>query len=124
MVLNTSAAVANGKILGGNITERALSQYIGEYRTVTLPLRNYFVPFNSTNKFSFAGVQGAREYTLAKGAPEKLVPLCDYYWDEEGRCLPFTEGMQQTLEKRMLELAERAVRMLALCTYPQQVKGT
>ena len=124
IVLNTSAAVANGKILGGNITERALSQYIGGYRTVTLPLRNYFVPFNSANKYSFAGVQGTREYTLAKGAPEKLVPLCEYYWDEEGRRLPFTECMRQALEKRMLELAERAVRMLALCTYPQQVKGT
>ena len=124
VALNTSAAVANGKILGGNITERALSQYIGDYRTQILPLRNTFVPFNSANKYSFASVQGTREYTLAKGAPEKLVPLCEYYWDEEGRRLPLTESMRQALEKRMLELAKRAIRMLALCTYPQHVEGT
>ena len=81
VILNTSAAVAEGKILGGNITEQALSRYIGDYRAVGLPLRSTFVPFNSANKYSFAGVQGSREYTLAKGAPENLLPLCEYYWD-------------------------------------------
>ena len=124
VVLNTSAAVADGKILGGNITEQALSRYIGDYRTVNLPLRNNFIPFNSANKYSFAGVQGAREYTLAKGAPENLLALCDYYWDAEGRRLPLTEAMKQSLDARMLELARRAVRMLALCTYPGTVAGS
>ena len=123
VVLNTSAAMAEGKILGGNITEQALSRYIGDYRTVNLPLRNTFVPFNSASKYSFAGVQGVREYTLAKGAPENLLALCDYYWDEEGRCLPLTDAMKQLLEDRMLELAGRAIRMLALCTYPGAVTG-
>lgn len=121
VVLNTSAAVTDGKILGGNITERALNKYIGDYRVQDMPLRTNFVPFNSANKYSFASVQGAREYTLAKGAPEKLVALCDYYWDEEGRCLPLTDAMKKTLDDRMLELAGRAIRMLALCTYPQVV---
>ena len=124
VVLNTSAAVAGGKILGGNITEQALSRYIGDYRTVNLPLRNNFTPFNSANKYSFAGVQGVREYTLAKGAPENLLALCDYYWDAEGRRLPLTEAMKQSLDARMLELARRAVRMLALCTYPGTVEGS
>ncbi len=123
VALNTSAAMAEGKILGGNITEQALSRYIGDYRTVNLPLRNTFVPFNSASKYSFAGVQGVREYTLAKGAPENLLALCDYYWDEEGRCLPLTDAMKQLLEDRMLELAGRAIRMLALCTYPGVVTG-
>ena len=124
VVLNTSAAMAEGKILGGNITEQALSRYIGDYRTVNLPLRNTFVPFNSASKYSFAVVQGAREYALAKGAPENLLALCDYYWDEEGRCLPLTEDMKQSLDAKMLELAGRAIRMLALCTFPRTVYGS
>ena len=124
VVLNTSAAVADGKILGGNITEQALSRYIGDYRAAGLPLRNTFVPFNSANKYSFAGVQGSREYTLAKGAPENLLPLCDYYWDGEGRRLAFTEAMKQSLDDRMLELAGRAIRMLALCTCRGIVPGS
>ena len=107
VMLNTSAAVANGRILGGNITERALGEYIGDFRMQALPLRDAFVPFNSANKYSFAVVRGACEYTLVKGAPEKLLPMCDYYRDEEGRRLPLTESMQQALETRMLELAGR-----------------
>jgi len=124
VVLNTSAAVADGKILGGNITEQALGRYIGAYRTAELPRRSSFTPFNSANKYSFAGVQGHGEYTLAKGAPETLLALCDHYWDENGRCLPLTEDMKQSLDDRMLELARRAVRMLALCTCPGNVAGT
>ena len=123
VVLNTSAAVAEGAILGGNITERALTRYIGSYRKRKMPLRNTFVPFNSTSKYSFAGVLGSSEYTLAKGAPEKLLPCCDFYWDENGRCLPFTEDMKQSLDARMAELAGRAIRMLALCTFPRTVYG-
>ena len=124
VVLNTSAAVADGKILGGNITEQALSRYIGDYRAAGLPLRNTFVPFNSASKYSFAGVQGTREYTLAKGAPENLLPLCEYYWDGEGRRLAFTEAMKQSLDERMTELAGRAIRMLALCTCRGIVPGS
>lgn len=123
VVLNTSAAVAEGAIVGGNITERALTRYIGDYHKLQMPLRNTFVPFNSATKYSFAGVQGASEYTLAKGAPEKLLQYCDYYWDEKGHCLPFTEAMKQALDEKMVELAGRAIRMLALCTFPKSVYG-
>ena len=123
VVLNTSAAVAEGAIVGGNITERALTRYIGDYRKLQMPLRNTFVPFNSATKYSFAGVQGASEYTLAKGAPEKLLQYCDYYWDDKGHCLPFTEAMKQSLDEKMVELAGRAIRMLALCTFPKAVYG-
>ena len=123
VVLNTSAAVAEGAIVGGNITERALTRYIGDYRKLQMPLRNTFVPFNSATKYSFAVVQGAGEYTLAKGAPEKLMQYCNYYWDEKGHCLPFTEAMKQSLDEKMVELAGRAIRMLALCTFPKPVYG-
>ena len=32
VVLNTSAAVSDGAMVGGNMTERALSNYVGSYR--------------------------------------------------------------------------------------------
>lgn len=123
VVLNTSAAVAEGAIVGGNITERALTRYIGDYRKRKMPLRITFTPFNSVSKYSFAGLQSSVEFTLAKGAPEKLLQSCDYYWDEKGRCLPFTETMKQSLDEKMAELAGRAIRMLALCTFPKIVYG-
>lgn len=124
VVLNTSAAVSEGKIIGGNMTEAALSRYLGCYRTQEVPQRQHFVPFNSTSKYSWAQVASANDtYCLVKGAPEKLLLRTDFYWDAEGRRLPLTAGMKQQLDARMLELAGQAMRMLALCSYEGAVDG-
>ena len=124
VVLNTSAAVSEGKIIGGNMTEAALSRYLGSYRTQEVPQRQHFVPFNSTSKYSWAQVASAGDtYCLVKGAPEKLLLRTDFYWDAEGRRLPLTAGMKQQLDARMLELAGQAMRMLALCSYEGAVDG-
>lgn len=124
VVLNTSAAVSDGKIIGGNMTEAALSRYLGSYRTQEVPQRQHFVPFNSTSKYSWAQVASANNtYCLVKGAPEKLLLRTGFYWDAEGRRLPLTAGMKQQLDARMLELAGQAMRMLALCSYEDAVDG-
>lgn len=124
VVLNTSAAVSEGKIIGGNMTEAALSRYLGSYRTQEVPQRQHFVPFNSTSKYSWAQVASAKDtYCLVKGAPEKLLLRTGFYWDAEGRRLPLTAGMKQQLDARMLELAGQAMRMLALCSYEGAVDG-
>ena len=124
VVLNTSAAVSEGKIVGGNMTEAALSRYLGSYRMQEVPQRQHFVPFNSTSKYSWAQVASANDtYCLVKGAPEKLLLRTGFYWDAEGRRLPLTAGMKQQLDARMLELAGQAMRMLALCSYEGAVDG-
>ncbi len=118
VVLNTSATVTDGKIIGGNMTENALSKFIGDYRTQNAGERLHFVPFNSANKFSWALVSKNNErYCLVKGAPEKLVQQASYYWDADGNRQPLTEAMKQSLDNKMLELAGSAIRMLALCSY-------
>ena len=46
-VINTSAAVnEEGKIIGGNMTETALSAYMEGYKTDLGVTRTHFVPFN------------------------------------------------------------------------------
>ena len=118
VVLNTSATVTDGKIIGGNMTENALSKFIGDYRANENVKRLHFVPFNSANKFSWALVSKNNErYCLVKGAPEKLVQQASYYWDADGNRQPLTKAMKQSLDNRMLELAGSAIRMLALCSY-------
>ncbi len=119
VVLNTSAVVSDGAILGGNMTEAALNRFLGSYRMAAVPVREHFVPFNSANKYSWAQVRPAGEapYCLVKGAPEKLLLRTVYYWDAQGRRLPLTDAMRETLEQRMLQLAGKAMRMLALCSY-------
>ena len=124
VVLNTSAAVSDGAMVGGNMTERALSNYVGSYRMEEMLHRDKFIPFNSANKYSWAAVSGNGErYCLAKGAPEKLSLQTSHYWDAEGNRQPLTEEMKKTLDDRMLELAADAIRMLALCTYESDIEG-
>ena len=124
VVLNTSAAVSDGAMVGGNMTERALSNYVGSYRMEEMLHRDKFIPFNSANKYSWAAVSGNSErYCLAKGAPEKLILQTSHYWDAEGNRQPLTEEMKKTLDDRMLELAADAIRMLALCTYESDIEG-
>lgn len=74
-VINTSAAVnEEGKIIGGNMTETALSAYMEGYKTDLGVTRTHFVPFNSTNKYSWAHVTGTYDLCLVKGAPENSFP--------------------------------------------------
>ncbi len=124
IVLNTSAAVADGKIVGGNMTEAALGRYLGEYRMRETPPVQRFVPFNSANKYSFAVVAGTEgSYCLLKGAPEKLLLHTDFYQDGQGRRLPLTAAMKLALEEKMLQQAAASIRMLALCTYANSLDG-
>ncbi|MBQ8417017.1 MAG: calcium-translocating P-type ATPase, PMCA-type [Phascolarctobacterium sp.] len=124
VVLNTSATVTDGKIVGGNMTETALSKYIGDYRMLTAGERSHFVPFNSANKYSWAKVTTANQsYCLVKGAPEKLVQQADFYWSEDGSRQPLTPAMKASLDTRMLELAGDAIRMLALCSYEESLES-
>ena len=120
VLINTSSTVTDGKIVGGNMTEAALNNYVGAYRLPELPQRQRFTPFNSANKYSWAQVapaDGSAAYCLIKGAPEKLLQATDWYWSKDGSRLPLTDEMKAALDNRMLELAGQAMRMLALCTY-------
>ncbi len=118
VVINTSASVTDGNIIGGNMTETALNKYIGSYRMHNIPERKHFVPFNSASKYSWAQVSSAdEEYCLVKGAPEKLLLRTAYFWDVDGQKKPLTDAMKKALDERMLELAGQAIRMLALCSY-------
>ncbi len=120
VLINTSSTVTDGKIVGGNMTEAALNNYVGDYRLPQLPQRQRFIPFNSANKYSWAQVapaDGGAAYCLIKGAPEKLLQATDWYWSKDGSRLPLTYEMKAALDNRMMEFAGQAIRMLALCTY-------
>ncbi len=81
VTLNTSAAVTQGSIVGGNMTEAALNKFLGDYRMAETPERVRFVPFNSASKYSWAQVKtGGASYCLIKGAREKLLERTAFYF--------------------------------------------
>ncbi|MCH5204054.1 MAG: calcium-translocating P-type ATPase, PMCA-type [Oscillospiraceae bacterium] len=101
------------RVLGGNATERAILGFgIDNPSNADIVTINN-IPFNSTNKYSATQIDGEYELTLIKGAPEKILQRCSHYYDNDGKKQPFTMA---NLNAKIDELANRAIRVLALAT--------
>lgn len=101
------------RVLGGNATERAILGYAmnTECKAEVAAVGN--IPFNSTNKYSATQVMGQYDLSLIKGAPEKILQRCSHYYDKDGKKQPFD---MKKLNDKIDELANRAIRVLALAT--------
>ncbi len=116
---NNGAVIADDKIVGGNMTDRALLGFlIGKD---TAPNANVIdtVPFDSAKKYSMAKVSGDYNLWLIKGAPERLLDKCSYYYDVQGNKQPLNN--HSAINAKIDELANRAIRTLALVTYDGEV---
>ena len=113
--LNTSAVVdANGKVEGGNMTERALIPMINPDRykhiTQTVKVVNK-KPFNSAYKFSaiqFEDTDGTK-YALYKGAPERLLAVATKYTDVNGNVYDIDKASAQKLIEGFMNQAMRVI---------------
>lgn len=101
------------RVIGGNATERAILGFDidGTKKDGITAVGN--IPFNSTNKYSATQIDGARRITLIKGAPEKILQRCATYYDMNGEKQPFD---MNKLNAKIDELANRAIRVLAIAT--------
>lgn len=119
-IKNNTDSVVSGegeslKIVGGNATERAVLGFaVGSTKVFDAP-KVSSIPFNSTNKYSASTVGRNGKYlTLIKGAPEKMLAKCKYYFDQDGARLPLENAA--AINAKMDELATRAIRVLAFAT--------
>lgn len=122
-VKSTSLAVVeDGKVIGGNLTEKALMQYIDikeEYNANVLDVES----FSSDKKYSASYVDINNEkFTFYKGAPEKLFKKCKYYLDEDGNEKELTEEIKEQLSRKMDALANKAMRVLGFAYSKQELK--
>ncbi len=101
------------KVIGGNATERAILGFAAGETCNAKVTAVGNIPFNSTNKYSATQVKGDYDLTLIKGAPEKILQRCSHYWGTDGEKKPFD---MTELNKRIDELANRAIRVLAIAT--------
>lgn len=101
------------KVVGGNATEKAVLGFAADVLPEGVKVEKITsIPFNSTNKYSATQVKGDFNYTLIKGAPEKMLSRCKYYFDENGNKCELTNA--KALDDKINELANRAIRVLAL----------
>lgn len=115
---NTDAVISGSgkstKIIGGNATERAILGFAAGSGVDINAAKVSSIPFNSQNKYSATNITGDYECTLIKGAPEKILNRCKFYYDQNGRKVPFENS--DALNAEIDTLASRAIRVLALAT--------
>lgn len=111
------------KVVGGNVTDKALLNFIGEDVFNTVSNNGVGIEasqgFNSANKFSQAQVAGKTYY---KGAPEKLIAKAKKYLDTDGKIKDINLDV---LNKKIDELADRSMRVLAFgCSESKSVENS
>ncbi len=119
---NTSAVItgegAAARAVGGNATERAILSFAAADAAAKVDVTGS-IPFNSQNKYSASRVEGDYSLSLIKGAPEKILSKCSFYYDIDGTRKPFRSGGSD-VEAKIDELAGRAIRVLALAVSDQK----
>lgn len=111
---NTGAMFdAEHRIIGGNATDKALLNFLGEENFHQLESKQEYLiinsqGFNSANKFSSSQLKMGK--TFYKGAPERLLAKAKSYLDEDGNVVPLN---LELVNKKIDELAAKAMRVLA-----------
>ena len=112
LINNESTYDDKSNIVGGNQTDKAILEFIGNKKINKKIIKNY--PFNSTNKYSKTIIKrNNEEITLIKGAPEIIFPKCNTYYDKNKKRIILNKNkIKEEIEKyvksgsRVLCLAE------------------
>lgn len=101
----------NNKIIGGNITDKALLNYIKEYKCDCSVLKRE--EFNSKNKYMYTKIRyKGRNINLVKGAYEVVGKKCNTYYD----CFlkKHIINNRHIVDKKIKDLSLRKLRVIAL----------
>ena len=117
--MNNSAVFdSNGNITGGNSIDRAVLDMLSPedaQKIQNKAIMKKRVPFSSENKFSAVTLNnGANDFTVYKGAPEKLIEKCKFYLDNDGIVTELTAEKRKALKSHIKGLTEKAMRCIAL----------
>ena len=108
---NSSYFNQENQVVGGNITDRAILEFIKTNPTLKYQ-KLKTIPFDSKNKYSATSINAEKKIMYIKGAPEKILPLCSQYLTESGRKIPFTN--QQSFMKMMDNKTKAGIRVVLL----------
>ena len=101
----------NNKIIGGNITDKAILSFIKEYRIDYELIKKE--PFNSKNKYMYTKIKYKKEtINYLKGAYEVVIKKCNSYYDTEGNIHMLNN--KEIIENKLKQLSGNKLRIIAL----------
>ncbi len=113
--INNASSFDQDKIIGGNITDKAILKFIKKNNLSFY--KEKVIPFSSKEKYAITTIEDDGKIHLIKGAPEKILPFCKYYYNELGN----REKLNITRVKKYIEgKAKEGIRVLLLATSIQK----
>ena len=115
MTINNSSKRGHDKAIGGNITDRALLNFI----ETDIPYVNVkrTIPFDSKLKYS---VVELNDICLIKGAPEVIIPKCVNYYDRN--CHEYSLFNKRDILSFIESKTKDGIRVLAFATFKSKDK--
>lgn len=101
------------KIIGGNITDKALLSFAGQNKKDTIKIIDKIM-FNSQNKYSISIIEkNNKKIKLIKGAPDVLLKYTTNYIDENGKSKYLDK---EKLMSNIKEKTNKGIRAIAIST--------
>ena len=101
------------KIIGGNITDKALLSFAGQNKKDTIKIIDKIM-FNSQNKYSISIIEkNNKKIKLIKGAPDVLLKYTTNYIDENGKSKYLDKEKLMSIIK---EKTNKGIRAIAIST--------
>lgn len=101
------------KIIGGNITDKALLSFTGQNKKDTIKIIDKIM-FNSQNKYSISIIEkNNKKIKLIKGAPDVLLKYTTNYIDENGKSKYLDKEKLMSIIK---EKTNKGIRAIAIST--------
>lgn len=112
---NNSSSASQGKVIGGNSTDRALMSFLLENKLTPEYSQNdvkNFTAFNSNTKRSEITISvNGEDKIFIKGAPEAILAQCTHYYDKDGSLIAWQD--KSPLDNYLTAQAKRSMRLLA-----------
>ncbi len=114
---NASTYDENNKIIGGNITDKAILEFLGNKYVKDLEVLKFF-PFDNKLKYSYVKVKYNEDNIFIKGAYEKLLENCKWYYTSNGNKEKIMDI--NFIKRRIQEKTEKGIRVLTVATCPNE----
>lgn len=108
---NASYIDEENNVIGGNITDRAILKFIKTSKQMNYKKVDS-VSFNSKNKYSKVTIDTLPKTTYIKGAPEKIIPMCNKYLSVNGIKYPIIKN--DNLKRNIENKTNKGIRAIAL----------
>ena len=101
----------NNKIIGGNITDKAILNYVKLYKSKAKVINR--MPFSSEKKYMFTKIDNmCNKIKLIKGAPEVIINASNSYYDEFGIKKNISD--KNKILSKVKELSGSKLRLIAM----------